>query len=311
VATLPTPPPSLPTANRAIPETRRKKRFDAPAALRLWHLASLDAPTVAIVWTLAFAWAARIQLPDWVVAVVALAALCFYIADRLLDARNANTPLRERHHFHWTHRRVFLPAAIAAAVGALALVGRSMPLAARERNSVLAAAALAYFTSVHSPWRIPVRKLCFPKELLVGILFTLACAAPTLSCITGPGASSRFLAMLPAMLVFMALAWLNCYAIECWESRSHRAPRIFRFALALVAIAVLTASAEIGDHYPRPAALLAAAALSATLLALLDLRQQKFTPIALRIGADLALLTPLALFAFHAFARASGVVSHI
>ena len=60
----------------------------------------------------------------------------------------------------------------------LALVLHSMPFAARERNSVLAAAALAYFTSVHSPWRVTEPKFRFPKEFLVGILFTMACAAP-------------------------------------------------------------------------------------------------------------------------------------
>src|SRR5271156_1049832 len=98
----------------------------------LWHLTSLDAPTVAVVWTLAFAWAARVHLPIWLPIVLALAAWSFYIGDRLLDARNARTPLRERHHFHWRHRRIFLPLAVTSAILGMLLVLHSMPIPARE-----------------------------------------------------------------------------------------------------------------------------------------------------------------------------------
>jgi hypothetical protein len=46
---------------------------------------------------------------------------------------------------------------------------------------------------------------------------------------------------------------------------------------------------------PRPAALIAAGAVSALLLALLDSLRDHLTPLALRVFADLVLLTPLAL----------------
>jgi len=287
---------TLPPTLQATPRAGRRTSLDAPAPLRLWHLTSLDAPTVAVVWTLAFAWAAQIRLPAWPAAVVALAAWCAYIGDRLLDARNAHTPLRERHHFHWKHRRVFLPVAFAAAIVAIALVLHSMPLAARERNSVLAAAALAYFTSVHSPWRVPAAKpwLRFPKELLVGVLFTLACAAPTLTRIAGRRTGPTAVALLPA-IVFIVLAWLNCHAIEFWEGQSKQRSAVQRPATALMVIALLAAAVSAVGHGPREAALLAAAALSAALLAQLDRHRHNLTPIALRACADLALLTPLAL----------------
>jgi hypothetical protein len=263
----------------------------------MWHLTSLDAPTVAVVWTLAFAWAARIRLPAWPVAVVALAAWCAYIGDRLLDARIAQTPLRARHHFHWKHRRIFLPVAFAAAIVALALVLHSMPFAARERNSVLAAATLAYFTSVHIPWHVPAAKpwLRFPKELLVGVLFTLACAAPTLTRIAGRRAGPTAVAVLPVILIFIVLAWLNCHAIEFWEAQSQLRSAVKRPAIALMAIALLAAAIAAIGHDPRGAAILTAAALSAALLALLDRHRHSVTPIALRACADLALLTPLVL----------------
>ena len=293
MAIVSTLPPTLQAGHRA----RLPTSLDAPAPLRLWHLASLDAPTVAVVWTLAFAWAAQVRLPAWPVAVVALAAWCAYIGDRLLDARNAHTPLHARHHFHWKHRRIFLPAAFAAAIVAIVLVLHSMPIAARERDSVLAAATLAYFTSVHIPWRAPTAKprFRFPKELLVGILFTLACVAPTLTRIAGHPAGPTVVAVVPTILAFIVLAWLNCHAIEFWEAQSQQRFAILRPATALMAIALLAAAVAALDHAPRNAALLAAAALSASLLALLDRHRRRLTPIALRACADLALLTPLAL----------------
>lgn len=61
--------------------------LDAPLLLRYWHLSSLDAPTVAVVWSLGFAWAAGVRLPVWIPILLALVAWAVYIGDRLLDAR--------------------------------------------------------------------------------------------------------------------------------------------------------------------------------------------------------------------------------
>ena len=124
-----------------------------------WHLTSLDGPTVAVIWTLAFAWAARVRLPVWAPLGLGLAAWFAYIGDRLLDAYRRSDGLRARHHFHWRHRRVFLPVALLAAAGAVGIALSVMPLAARERGSMLAAAALVYFASVHSPRRRPIRRV--------------------------------------------------------------------------------------------------------------------------------------------------------
>src|ERR1035441_1521773 len=84
--------------------------LNAPVLLRLWHLGSLDAPTVAVTWSLAFAWAARVQLPAWVPILLALGTWAVYIGDRLLDARTAMRSgnlhrLRDRHFFYLTSRR--------------------------------------------------------------------------------------------------------------------------------------------------------------------------------------------------------------
>lgn len=275
-------------------------QIDAPAPLRLWHLTSLDAPTVAVVWSVAFAWSGRVALPLWLPVVLALAAWSFYIADRLLDARsgladgaNSKSPspslLRPRHHFHWKHRRIFLPIAVLAAAVALGLVLHSMPIAARARNSVLAAAAVAYFTSVHSPGLLRSMRIRLPKEVLVGVLFTLACSLPVWTRM-----AHRELLAVP-ILIYMALAWLNCLAIETWESRDRTRSFIFPGLLTLTVTAFSASAACFALHQPRPALLLGAAAVSAAFLAALHRCRDSFAPTALRASADLVLLTPLAL----------------
>jgi hypothetical protein len=280
--------------------------------MRYWHLSSLDAPTVAAVWTLAFAWAAGVPLQVWVPTLIALAAWAVYIGDRLLDAlsglRTAQySHLRMRHRFHWRHRRIFFPVALAAACAAAFIVFSQMPVAARERNSLLAAAALVYFAGVHSsrdrspfsamPRPVLRTPFVFPlvsKEMLVGVLFTAACALPALS----RAASPLWPLIIPAVF-FALLAWLNCHAIESWESRgpslSHSALRKPAFGLAVTG---LLASAILWVPHPRPAALLLAGAVSGFLLALLDRRRNRLTPLALRAAADLVLLTPIPLIFF-------------
>ncbi len=98
-------------------------------------------------------------------------------------------------------------------------------------------------------------------------------------------------ALVAPILVYMALAWLNCVAIETWESGERTS--IFRVALGLAAVAV--AALCFALHWPRVALLLASAALSAGLLAALDRMRGKLGATTLRATADLVLLTPLAL----------------
>jgi hypothetical protein len=304
----------------ANPQATRRavtRRFDAPLPVRLWHLASFDAPTVAVVWMLGLAWSAKISLPTWNPVLLALVAWAVYIADRLLDARASlasfnHHRLRLRHRFHWRHRRFFVPAAVAAALGAAWIVFGLMPTAARERNGVLATAALAYFTGVHSrlkrqpadlkplptsPALLDPAHLWRPaailsKELLVGLLFTAACALPVIGrTISVPGRAHWTLF---ASAVFLAaLAWLNCHAIERWESRekASRGSGVFAPAI-LLALAGLLLAAVFSAAHPRASALIEAGAVSALLLALLHRLRSHLTPLALRAAADLVLLTP-------------------
>jgi hypothetical protein len=223
----------LPNSRIASTATRM---IALPAPLRFWHLASLDAPTVALAWSAAFAWAAHVRLPLWVPILLALTVWSVYIADRLLDARTALRcaefhRLRERHYFHHRHRRVLLPLAIVAATAAACIVFTLMPPIARERNSILAAASLVYFTRVHSGRGLApllpkfLMPKIVPKEFLVGLLFAAGCALPALSRIpihvsagAAQHAHSLFYPLLIDAAIFALLAWLNCHAIDRWES---------------------------------------------------------------------------------------------
>jgi hypothetical protein len=291
--------------DRPAQSTPHAAPLELPAFLRLGHLASLDAPAVAVVWSLSFASAARIQLPGWVPLLLALGTWSVYVADRLLDAHRAFTSdrarhLRERHLFHWRHRRLLIPMAASAALAAATIIFSEMPAALREHNSVLALAALVYFSGVHLPGarrRIPsplrsirLRWAPFPsKEFLVGVLFTAGCAAPTLTRLQGAFTASQ-VALLFLIVYFACLAWLNCSAIDCWES--NRTEQAGVHAILLGCVGLLAGLVCVAAR-PQIVLALAAGAASAFLLGLLDRTRRRMTPLTLRCAADLVLLTPV------------------
>ena len=284
----------LPTQRENAGACTRIRIWQALRALHLWHLASLDAPTVAVMWTLAFAWAVGVHLDGWVPLLIACGTWTVYVGDRLLDAQRAIRSgnlgaLRERHYFHWRHRRVLIPMACATAAIATVLVAQCMPVAARNRDTALAAAALMYFSGVHTAARIPdwLRRLA-SKESLVGLLFTAGCAAPALSRL-----HSSHGPIFACLALFVALAWVNCAAIESWES-PHNQTAVFPRSL-VVGIAAIAVSGALAFTDMRATALACSAAASALLLALLDRKRARVSPLTLRALADLVLLTPLVL----------------
>lgn len=277
------------------------RRFCAPRPLLLWHLASLDAPTVAVAWSLGFAWAAGVRLPLWVPVLLSLGTWAVYIGDRLLDARAAMRSgnlhrLRERHFFHWRHRRILAPLALVAAGAAAAIIFNLMPATVREHNSVLAVAALAYFSGVHTSRRaFAWGRSIFSKELLVGVLFTAGCALPALSRLATTTFGWSLGSLLAACTFFAFLAWLNCGSIEHWESGKISG----RISIAgrLLCLFGLLLALFLFPTRPNIASLIAAGSASSFLLVLLDRLRGRLTPLALRAAADLVLLTPLLLLA--------------
>jgi hypothetical protein len=290
------------------------RAWDVVAPLRIWHLASLDAPTVAVVWTSAFAWAAHLRLPAWAPALLALVAWTVYIGDRLLDARAGMcTPpkhqLRERHYFHWRHRWILAPLAVLAATASLWIVVTRVPAAARVPDSAIAAATLAYFSSVHSRRKLPGRLARLPHPLisraaLIGALFTTACLLPVWSqaALRQTDGMAERLLLIPA-LFFAALGWLNCHAIAQWESNPSAHSKPVQPIACLVGVVGVCLALLLAWNEPRSAALIAAAASSALLLALLDRFRSCLTALAVRAGADLVLLTPALLLIHTPFRR--------
>lgn len=292
--------------------------FDAPRLIALWHLASFDAPSVAVAWSLGFAWVARIQYSWQVAVVLALTTWWIYASDRLLDARTGlrlrdSARLQERHYFHWRHRRVLAPLAVAAGCACATIAFVFLPPLVRERGSILAVASFAYFSGVHARHEAPGISALFPppllsKEFLVGVLFASGCILPAWSRFPGAATaeSSLWQLWIPG-IYFGILVWLNCSCIAGWESTTaqfgtpqsavstDRAPFAIVAAAGLVACAgLLLAVLAPGSEF-RSGALLSAGAVSALLLGLLDCARPRMTALALRAAADLAMLTPLVL----------------
>jgi hypothetical protein len=299
----------------------RAARGGAERALELWHLCSLDAATVAVVWSTAFAWAAGVRVPAWALAMQALTVWAVYVGDRLLDARAATRRvraasktaragmgardlerLRARHFFHWRHRRALAPAAAVAACAAAGLILVYMPAMARVRSGVLGAAALVYFARVHfgsleqdrahgepGGLRRILKRGLPTKEMVVGVLFAVGCALPAMGRMQSAARGS----ILCVVGFFALLAWLNCRWIEIWESAARN--DVTRWFAGWVVLGVGLALAAVLAAHERTAALLLAGALSAALLAGLNGLKGRMRPVTQRAAADLVLLTPVLL----------------
>jgi len=211
--------------------------------LALWHLLSLDAPTVATLWTYFIARTAGIHLRWQSPAAMFVAVWMLYAADRLLDART-DQDLEERHRFHYRHRKTFLTA-IAAAAPVLALLLHQLPTATLHLYTLLATLVGTWLLIIHIQPTIPkdrhpeavlsevewtkdLRILSaeatiqrnnarLPKELAVGLCFPAAVFIPTVAA-----APQLRLALLAPAFCFAAVCTLNCLFVYAWE---HPAPR--------------------------------------------------------------------------------------
>lgn len=269
---------------------------DAKSPLALWHLLSLDAPTVAVLWTWFIARACQRSLP--VVSIVAMAAAVWtlYAADRLLDARTSDVDaLEARHHFHHRHRKAFLTGIVAASVLLAALLPR-IPPAAIHLYLILGGLVFGYFVVIHATDN--AHRL--PKEIAVGVCFAAAVFIPTIARDSG----LRPL-LLPSALLFASLCSLNCLFIYAWEHPSLSGPSphaITRFAvkrLTGISLAVCAISAVMAIAGGRSLwSIYAAISLAAGILLLLHRERASRGPLTLRTTADLALLTPVTLLPF-------------
>ncbi len=262
-----------------------------------WHLLSLDAPTVAALWSWFFVRAMHLHLSLIQALLLPLGTWLLYVADRLLDGlrQEQGEILRERHHFHARHRLAFLSAALLLAVLLSWFVLTSMRPEALRDDSWIGMFALLYLFAVH---RLAARRL--PKELAVAVLFAAATGVPAWSRLSAGNRLEKE-QLAPAIIFFALLCWINCVGIEKWEGGNPHV--ITRWAsLHLRSIATMIALFSFGAALLAPSrglmAVYLAALLSSGLLFALDARSSHLSPLQLRIAADAALLTPLALLPF-------------
>jgi hypothetical protein len=271
-------------------------------AFHLWHLLSLDAPTVATLWTWFVAATVGVHLPATALCAMFVAVWMLYAADRLLDARHLyldplhTEELEPRHLFHHRHSKAFLVGILLASPVRAALLRHLLP-SALELYAVLGALLFSWFLLIHAraaPSTAANRRL--PKELAVGIFFPAAIFIPTVA-----RHPDLRMALLPHAILFAAVCSLNCLEIYAWEHPEPRLAAHWTTRLATrhlpglattVAIApLLLAGLTRNSLWP----LALATSLSAFTLLLLDRHHRRLSPLTLRTSADLALLAPILL----------------
>jgi hypothetical protein len=276
-----------------------------------WHLLSLDAPTVAALWSWFFARAMHLRFPLVASLLLALGTWLLYVADRILDGvrHRSGEPLQERHRFHARHRTAFLVAASLLIMLLTWFVLTHVQSEVLWDDAWIGTFAVLYLLVVHRRSVSPHPKaLRLPKEVAVAVLFATATAVPAWSRLkASDGAGLGKSQLGPAVVCFAALCWVNCVGIEKWEAGCppalanakphastrwaglHLRPIVTMIALFSLAAALLAPSRGLMAVY-------LAALLSSGLLFALDIRSSRFSPLHVRIAADAALLTPLAFF---------------
>lgn len=322
------------------PAARQGWRSLLAGCLLRWHLCSLDAPTIAVLWALLLGRLAGVALPVAQVLVLGLGTWIVYVLDRVLDGTGVSAgsaSLRLRHHFHRGHRRILLRLCWLAAA-AVALLCRQLPVRLVELYLALGVPVGAYALLVHRRLLWPGRPgassrigmRVFPdrghgsrgycKEAAVALLFTSAVAAPAAVA----AQSAIRLALLPAALLLAALCWLNCSLISHAEGAGAGGPawtrqrrQLIACALGLALAAAIACACSCGWSFgdlsngvasavtgPRSAPCAAAVLISCLLMLMLLMRggqtQGAARRTSIRVLADLGLLSPLLFLLRHA-----------
>ncbi len=316
------------------------RRLDVSAArpavsytpLAMWHLLSMDAPSVAALWMGFIARSAGVALSPASILSMFVAVWMLYAADRLLDARllgsvpaqresfsadaDGSVPSLElRHYFHHRHRRPFLRGIAVAAVLLMVLLP-GLPLRMLRLYVSLGALLIAWFLLIHTQETpkaegagssagavgfqdSPAPHL--PKELAVGVFFPAAIFVPTAAAL--PPLTRGLLAW---AILFSAICTLNCFFLYRWEHPAGTTDAHWTTAFALrhlrvlawltVAASVLlaiTAAVPTLQMLPGGTAVGCASALASLLLLALHAFRNRMSAVHLRAMADVALLSPL------------------
>jgi hypothetical protein len=285
----------VPTA-RSLPKPLPKR----PNPLDLWHLLSLDAPTVAALWTWFIASTNHIHLPASSIAAMFIAVWTLYASDRLLDARLLSLhpldtgTLEARHYFHHRQRSAFIAGVLLASIALAILLPHLTPEAIRL-YLILGGFVFAYFILIH----VTQSAHRLPKEFAVGICFAAATFIPTVA-----RQPHLRLSLIPPAALFAALCSLNCLFIFAWEHDSKHTithPITSAALRYLPQFATTLTIAGLGLCFldrRTPWHIAAACTVSLVLLQLLHHYRRQIPAVTLRAAADLALTTPLLFLPF-------------
>ncbi len=226
---------------------------------------------MAVLWQILFARCFQVPVDGLAAVLLLLTVWLIYAADRTIDAwkGECHSP---RHEFYSRHWRTLLPVwfAVLGLTGCLAAQCLSPELFLR--GAVLLTAVGAYFALVHTGM------LRCPKEVAVGVLFALGASLVAWGKVNTPADGAT-------ILLFSGLCWMNCVAIQMWEGEKlDWSPRSAAMVLASMAGVLLCA------HRP----ILGGAELaSAFAFIWLDRVHRRFSMDAVRVLADVALLSPV------------------
>jgi hypothetical protein len=246
----------------------------------LWpNLLSLDAPIVALLWQVLFVRCFHGSLGMLPAALLAVAVWLIYVADRTLDAwrGTAGAAGQPRHEFYRRHWRAVLPVWIGALGAGGWLAWNRLPGPLFVEGAAVASATGLYLATVHlAPGLL---RRAGSKEGAVAVLFGLGAS---LAAWPKVQTGSDVL----AILLFSSLCWMNCTAIDDWE----RGKGLRSSVIAAAAVVALTAACLLRDQRP----ILGAAETAAVLgLVVVDRQRGRYSSGALRVLADVVLLTPL------------------
>jgi hypothetical protein len=259
--------------------------FPAPK-LWLWpNLLSLDAPLVAVLWQILFVRCFHVALDALPAILLVSSVWLIYAADRALDAWRGECG-SARHRFYRAHWRILLPVWTAVLGASAGLALTQLPAILLRRGCFLLAAVIAYFVLVHGRKgraRVLWSRVLWSKEASVGLLFALgASLAAWTNVRTAVDAAS--------IALFFALCWINCAAIQKWESGNWTPDIDWPVGSAALGVAFV-AGVLLWMHRP---VLGGAEMASAFAFVALDRSGRRLSPDALRVLADVALLSPVA-----------------
>jgi hypothetical protein len=253
----------------------------------LWpNLLSLDAPLVAVLWQVLFVRCFHGVLDAVTSILLVTSVWLIYAADRALDAWRGERS-SPRHRFYQQHWRVLLPVWTAVLAASAWLALRELPAVLLRRGCVLMIVVVVYFAIVHGlARRAPV---VWSKEASVGLVFALGASLAAWTNV-------RTIADGAAIALFFVLCWINCAAIQKWESgdfsRAYgRRIHLRRSAVSWGAVGVaVVAGVLLWMDHPI---LGGAEMVSACAFVWLDRVRRRLSPDALRVLADVALLSPM------------------